>query len=118
MRFDGRAVLSFGAEADQRRFQIFVYRTHGGEVVIRRLHLCQHCHYPCHFVRTGETSAALEMGLAAALGTDTERVVNAVSARSTSIHASRTASASVISWFIPFLLGKNCTCIKFCRRAL
>src|SRR6185437_2101447 len=121
MRLDRRAVLLFGAEANQHRFKIFIYRAQGGQVGIRRSHLRQHSHYPCHFVRTEDESDALDMELGAAVlegGRATERVINAVSARSTWLHASRTASASVISWLIPILLGKNCTCIKFCRRAL
>src|SRR4051812_23100499 len=104
MRFDGRAVLLFGAEANQRRFQIFIYCAQGGQIVVRCSHLRQHSHYPCHFVRTEEESGALEMELGAAMleaVAVAERVIRSVSARSTSPHASRTASASVISWLIP-----------------
>lgn len=44
----------------------------------------------------------MELGAAeTGTGTTATRVINAVSARSTSIHASRTASRSVISWLIP-----------------
>src|SRR3954462_9266231 len=121
MRLNGRAVLLFGTEADQRRFQIFVYRAQGGKVVIRRSQLRQHSYHPSHFVRTEEESDALEIELGTATleaGTVTERVITADSARSTSLHASRTASASAMSWLSPVLLGKNCTCIKFWRSTL
>src|ERR1022692_907593 len=89
LRPDARTVLSFRTETKQCGTQVLIHLPQGLERVPR--------HYPFQSMPTGSDSgpAAAEATMPAAVATD------GLSSRSTTIHASRTASKSVMSWVTP-----------------
>src|ERR1700693_5272420 len=97
----------FRTETNECGTQIVVHLPQGFKRVRR--------HHPFQVTRTGSDSE-LEASEGTVLGVVVTALATSDSARSTSVHASRTSARSVICWQIPACDGWNCTCTRFWRR--